>query len=252
MKLTIEEQIINGVPISHYRIDDDQPRKLIIGCHGFMSHRYSTISDVSLQLARRGYHVVTLDAFMHGERGDSSFLEASNEEQGEKLFDIIFQTVKDIKMLIEHLKEIEIIDSTKIGITGISMGGMMSYLAAATIPKISVVAEMIGTPDYITFVNDILAEPEQIEMYQSKLEQIAPFNPIDRLVQQKPIPILMCHGRQDEVVPINSVNQSYKVLRRYYKEQDCQNHVKYLKYFCKHEVPSEMKRAVYDWFELHL
>ncbi|HAX72231.1 MAG TPA: hypothetical protein DCY20_01770 [Firmicutes bacterium] len=252
MRLMIEDEIINGVPLTHYRIDDDMPRKLIIGCHGFMSNRFSTISDIALQLARLGFHIVTLDAYMHGERGDSSFLEASNEEQGEKIFDIIFHTANDIKGLVEHLKQKPEINTNKIGITGISMGGMTSYLCAAMIPEIQVVAEMIGTSDYLTFVHDILEDPEQIELYQEKLQQIAPYNPIDLLLKQDPIPILMCHGRQDEVVPINSVNQAYKRLATHYKEKECKEQLKYLKYFCKHEVPSEMKRAVYDWFKDYL
>ena len=251
MRIIVEDASIHGIPTSHYRIDDHVKRPLVVACHGFESDRFSTISDVAMQLARRGYHVMTLDAYMHGERSDERFTRANDQQKGEMIFDIIFQTVQDIKLLLTTLATQPLIETTQVGVTGISMGAMTAHLAAVTLPSITVIADMIGTPDYLSFVKDITGE-EGLRAYSDKLEMVAPFNPIALYLEQAPKAVLLCHGRSDEVVPINSVNTSYKKLSTYYKEQTCGAQAKYMKYFCKHEVPTEMKRSVYKWFETHL
>ncbi len=251
MKIVVEDVWMNDVPTSHYRMDDEVARPLVIACHGFQSDRFATVCDVAMQLARRGYHVVTLDAYMHGERSDVRFTSANDQQKGEMIFEIIFQTVEDIKKLIQTLEHHPLVLTDQIGITGVSMGGMTAHLTGATVPNVKVIVDMIGTPDYVTFVQDILGE-ENMSAYADEVNAMTPLNPIALYLAQEPKKILMCHGRHDNVVPINSVNRAYEQLVSYYQSVNQKDQVKYLKCFCQHEVPTEMKRAVYQWFETHL
>ena len=250
MRLIIQDEFMEHIPTTHYTCDDDTPRQLLVVCHGFKGERHD-VADIALSLARHGYYVVTLDAFMHGERVSKLFSQANDQEKGELIFDIIYQTTDDIKQIIQMLEMRPHILCDEVGITGVSMGGMTAHLVAATHEKVSVVADMIGTPDYLMFLTDLLGG-EALEAYADKVEIIRQRNPITLYQQQTSKAILCCHGRSDEVVPINGVNQSYKTLATHYKAHEAGDRVKYMKYFCKHETPSEMKRMVYRWFLTHL
>lgn len=50
----------------------------------------------------------------------------------------------DLTILLDYLEMRPDIDSTRIGMTGISLGGMHSWLTAALDERVSVAAPMIG------------------------------------------------------------------------------------------------------------
>ena len=68
-------------------------------------------------LAKAGYFVAGTDAYREGELDQNSYTD-----------DTIFE---DFQYVLEHLKNLDIVDVEKIGTIGFCMGGRHGYLAAA-------------------------------------------------------------------------------------------------------------------------
>ena len=56
----------------------------------------------------------------------------------------LLDNVWDVMILLDYLETRPDVDSARIGITGVSLGGMHSWLAAALDERIAVAAPMIG------------------------------------------------------------------------------------------------------------
>ncbi|CAN7045689.1 unnamed protein product [Brassica rapa subsp. trilocularis] len=101
--------------------------------------------------ASRGYVAIGLDSRYHGERADSktAYQDAlvSSWKNGNTM-PFIFDTVWDLIKLAEYLTQREDIDPKRIGITGISLGGMHAWFAAAVDTRYSVAAPLIGVQGF--------------------------------------------------------------------------------------------------------
>ena len=60
----------------------------------------------------------------------------------------LFDTVWDVMRLIDYLETRDDVDARRIGLTGISKGGMETYLAAAVDPRIAVAVPLIGVQSF--------------------------------------------------------------------------------------------------------
>ncbi len=49
-----------------------------------------------------------------------------------------------VKVLLDYLESRDDVDPTRIGMTGVSLGGMHTWLVAAADPRVAVAAPMIG------------------------------------------------------------------------------------------------------------
>jgi dienelactone hydrolase len=78
----------------------------------------------------------------------------------------IFDTVWDLIKLAEYLTQRDDIDPKKIGITGISLGGMHAWFAAAADTRYSVVVPLIG----VQVLNKIAATMRPILPCMSEYE----------------------------------------------------------------------------------
>lgn len=248
MKRIVENSIINNIPVTEYYEDTDAKRPLIFYIHGFTSNREDGIIDIGLQLSKRGFFVVSLDAYMHGDRLDNRFKNASEIEKQKMIFEIIIQTAKDITKLMDHYKNIKLVDVSRIGITGISMGGMITYFTAAHNPLIKVAVPLIGTPTFIDLAMYSFNEKSEDFFKEIKvLEQIDPIKFIQNFATK---PLLILNGNKDKVVPIEGSRLAYNKLLPFYKNNE--HKLKLIEYEVSHDTPPSMRLAMYDWFAKYL
>ncbi|KAK9905832.1 hypothetical protein WJX75_007214 [Coccomyxa subellipsoidea] len=105
--------------------------------------------------AQRGYLTAAIDCHYHGRRclpggaGRHCYEDAlvrAWREGIERPF--LLDNVWDLTILLDYLETRPDIDSSRIGMTGISLGGMHSWLTAALDERVAVAAPMIGVQNF--------------------------------------------------------------------------------------------------------
>jgi len=125
------------------------PRPVVLWLHG----TGSSAMDMRVHLKRYaslGCIACAMDTRYHGARGGlSSYMEAlqrawSHGEERPFIYDSVF----DLMVLLNILVDLEEVDASRIGITGISLGGMHSWFLAAADERVSATAPMIGVQGF--------------------------------------------------------------------------------------------------------
>ena len=126
--------------------------------------------------ANMGFLACAIDSRYHGERGDpQQYTQAlvaawhANKKGGEPSTQqrpFMYDTAWDLTKIMDWLCTRTDVDPLRIGITGVSLGGMHSWLAAAADPRIAAVAPLIGVQGY-RFALDH-------EMYTGRVGSIQP------------------------------------------------------------------------------
>jgi dienelactone hydrolase len=128
-----------------------QRRPAVILLHG-TGGRKESMSSYLASLARAGFVAVAIDGRYHGERTgpqEGSYVDAilrAYRTGGERPF--LYDSVWDIMRLIDYLETRPDVDASRIGLMGISKGGMETYLAAAVDPRISAAVPIRGVQSF--------------------------------------------------------------------------------------------------------
>jgi dienelactone hydrolase len=131
------------------------PRPAVIALHGTGGNKDSSqTAELVLKAARAGFIGVAIDGRFHGERipGGSGAAEynvamtqAFKSGQGHPFF---YDTTWDVMRLIDYLATRKDVDAARIGLTGISKGGIETYLAAAADPRVAAAVPYIGVQSF--------------------------------------------------------------------------------------------------------
>ncbi|XP_058785125.1 uncharacterized protein LOC131660027 [Vicia villosa] len=130
--------------------DKQIKRPAVVFLHG--TNKYKEFLRPLLEAyASRGYIAISVDSRYHGERAKSAttYRDAliSAWRTGNTM-PFIYDTVWDLIKLADYLTQREDIDPSRIGITGISLGGMHAWFAAAADTRYAVVAPIIGVQGF--------------------------------------------------------------------------------------------------------
>jgi dienelactone hydrolase len=128
-------------------------RPVVIALHGTGGNKSDELPLLRI-LAKRGFVAVAIDGRYHGERshsvrGSADYQAAilrAFEHGGEHPF--YFDTVWDVMRLIDYLQTRDDVDGSRIGLYGVSKGGIETYLTAAVDPRISVAIPCIGLESF--------------------------------------------------------------------------------------------------------
>ncbi|KAF8095695.1 hypothetical protein N665_0326s0037 [Sinapis alba] len=231
--------------------------------------------------ASRGYVAIGLDSRYHGERADSktAYQDAliSSWKNGNTM-PFIFDTVWDLIKLAEYLTQREDIDPQRIGITGISLGGMHAWFAAAVDTRYSVAAPLIGVQRFRWAIdNDAwqarvnslkpVFEVAKIDMEKSEIDKevvekvwdrIAPglasqFDAPYSLPVIAPRPLYLLNGAEDPRCPLGGLVVPLKRAKKAYKKTASPGNFKFVaEDGVGHQVTSFMIKESSDWFDKFL
>lgn len=213
------------------------PYPCVILLHGIGSSKESWWEDNSFssggqltkKLLKSGFAVLTLDAEYHGERSANNDFESPEVFTFQKGWymrarDMIVQSVIEHRRAMDYLATRNEIDTSRLGIIGYSMGGMMTFNLTAVDPRIKVA---------VACVAPILKEPYSA----MAVHNFAPF-----ITSQ---PFLMLMGNTDE--------------RNYTKEEAQQLHdiiisntKEMVFYESGHKLPGEWTKRATEWMEKYL
>ena len=126
---------------------------MVIALHGTGGNK-DNIADIVLKAARAGFIGVAIDGRFHGERTKAG---SGADEYNQAIADAFksgeahpfyYDTTWDVMRLIDYLATRKDVDAKRIGLTGISKGGIETYLAAAADPRIAAAVPYIGVQSF--------------------------------------------------------------------------------------------------------
>ncbi len=130
-------------------------RPVVIALHGTGGSKDNEqIATIALKAAQAGFISVAIDGRFHGERTragtgaaeyNAAIFQAFKTGQGHPFY---FDTTWDVMRLIDYLTTRQDVDPARIGLTGISKGGIETYLTAAADERVAAAVPYIGVQSF--------------------------------------------------------------------------------------------------------
>jgi dienelactone hydrolase len=130
-------------------------RPVVIVLHGTGGTKDSgQVSELALKAAQAGFIGVAIDGRFHGERTkagtgaveyNAAIARAFATGEGHPFY---YDTAWDVMRLIDYLATRKDVDAARIGLAGISKGGIETYLAAAADTRVAAAVSYIGVQSF--------------------------------------------------------------------------------------------------------
>jgi dienelactone hydrolase len=159
-----------------------------------------------LRWMRAGIGVCAVDLPGHGERRDDDL------QRPERAFEVVERMLEEIDGVLEALWSLGLFDSGRVGIGGVSGGGMAAlarlcephgFACASVEATCGSWASLRGRP--------IFTDPETWARARA-------IDPMGRLEQWREIPLQVIHARHDEWVPASGQREFTGALRERYRD----------------------------------
>ena len=132
---------------------------VVICLHGTGGSKDATaIKDLLYRFSKLGFMAVAIDARYHGERvkavqGRNNYVEAivkawQNKDSTHQQCPFLFDTVYDLWRLVDYLTTRPDVEANRIGMMGISMGGIETWMAASVDTRIKVAVPAISVQSF--------------------------------------------------------------------------------------------------------
>ncbi len=256
-------------------------RPVVIALHGTGGNKDNDqIAEIVLKAAQAGFIGVAIDGRFHGERTragegaeeyNAAIAQAFRSGQGHPLY---YDTTWDVMRLIDYLVTRKDVDATRIGLTGISKGGIETWLTAAVDRRVAVAVPYIGVQGFAwgldngqwrarvaTFESAIETAAKESgksarqvsfvrEFYARVLPGIdGPFDAPGMLPFIAPRPLLVVNADSDANTPIAGVRLAVESARAAYAEEDASEKLQLvIEENTPHRVNPEAIDAGIAWF----
>lgn len=209
------------------------------------------IARLSEQLVGHGLIAVAIDGRYHGERAapgarSAEYVNAMlRAYRTRKEHPFLYDTVWDVLRLIDYLQTRDDVDARRVGATGISKGGMETYLAAAADPRITVAVPVIGVQSF-RWALDNDAWQSRVSTFQNAVDAAAADQGVTRVTADvvrkfydrvvpgiysefdapamlpliAPRPLLVINGDSDPRTPLPGVQESAAAAEARYRALD--------------------------------
>src|SRR6059036_789987 len=248
------------------------PRPAVIVLHGTGDSKEGMLG-LTVDLAARGFVAVAIDGRYHGERTKSGYEEAIlRAYKTGKEHPFIYDTVWDVMRLIDYLETRDDVDSKRIGLLGVSKGGMETYLASAADPRIAVAIPCISVQSFrwalennrwqarvgtIQFAVEGAARSQGAELetqfVRTFYDRVVPgiyseFDGPAMLPLIAPRPLMVINGDSDSLTPMPGVTlAANSASEAYAKAGAKEKFVLRVQKNTGHSVNGDSLRAAIDW-----
>jgi dienelactone hydrolase len=206
-------------------------------------------------LAQKGFVAVAIDGRYRGERQNGKSLEAAMVEalRTGKGRPFLLDTAYDITRLLDYLETRPDVDATKIGMTGFSEGGILTWMCAVLDDRIKAAAPIIG----VTCFGETLSAAEgpevqaRVRLFDAVLKEYAMDlgetqvngkvlraawdklvpGMLDRFDAPRMVPLIAprpllihCH-EQDEIFPLAGAQKVFAAAKARYAEQKAEDRI---------------------------
>ena len=254
------------------------PRPVIIALHGTGGNK-DNMANLVLKAARAGFIGLAIDGRFHGERTragngsdeyNAAIAETFKTGKGHPFY---FDTSWDVIRLVDYLVTRKDVDAARIGLTGISKGGIETYLAAAADPRIAVAVPYIGVQSFkwsldngqwrarIATIQDafdasvvLAGKKDDADFVREFYARVAPgidgaFDGPEMLKLIAPRPLLVVNADSDANTPIAGVRLAVRAAQPVYAANNASDRLQLMiEEDTPHRVNPEAVDAGIAWF----
>ncbi len=201
------------IPALLVRPEVERPLPAALLQHGYGASKEDVL-PIALALASYGFIVLTPDAWGHGERLPASGPNWMTASSADYFLTVVRHTLEDTREVLSDLAALPGVRAEAIVAAGFSMGAMVSLLLAVEDERVAGVISVAGSP-----LPDLLpvrlfggALPgAEVQAWARAHDVVAQ---IERLA---PRPLLLQHGRADDMVPAGGTLRLYAAAQPYYE-----------------------------------
>lgn len=256
-------------------------RPVVIALHGTGGNKDGgEITGLVLRAVRAGFIGVAIDGRFHGERTKAGTGAAEYNDAIARAFKtgeghpFYYDTAWDVMRLIDYLDTRADVDASRIGLTGISKGGIETYLTAAADPRVAVTVSYIGVQSFkwalengqwrariatIQSAFDASASAAgkpagSVDFVREFYARVVPgidgqFDGPAMLSAIAPRPLLVINGDSDANTPIAGVRLSVAAAKPFYEAAKASDKLQLIiQENTPHRVNSESVDAGIAWF----
>ncbi|MEH7383546.1 esterase [Bacillus sp. JJ1533] len=252
----VEKMKIADIPVLHIvkKQLKDEKAPLIMFIHGFGSAKEHNLHYAYLY-AEEGFRVVLPEADYHGEREKG----LEELEMNFKFWDIVINEIKELQWMKDEIVGKGLVDETRIGVAGTSMGGIVTLGALTQYPWIKTAVSLMGSPYYEEFcrgqIEELKRHDIELPFSDAELEEkYAELRNYDLSIQPEKLngrPLFFWHGEKDKMVPFTYTYEFYQEIKPMYKGK--QENLSFIADTrADHKVTREGLLASVEWFKKHL
>jgi dienelactone hydrolase len=257
-------------------------RPVVIALHGTGGTKNDEL-PLLRKLAERGFIGVAIDGPWHGERskaakGSVEYQEAIFKKWKKpeaKRHPFYYDTVWDVMRLIDYLSTRDDVDVSRIGLYGVSKGGIETYLTAAIDQRVAVAVPCIGLESFKWALdnNDWQTRISTIQTaFDSAAKEAGVGNPTSEFVHQfyervvpgidgefdgpnmvlliAPRPMMAINGDSDSHTPLPGLKLCTDAAEGAYRAAGVPDHfVERIEEKTAHKVTADSQAAAIGWFE---
>ena len=169
-------------------------------------------------LSSQGIATLFLKMPYYGPRRPSGKRERMISEDPVKTVARVTQAVKDIRRAADWLESRKEVDAKRLGITGISLGGIVASLTASVEPRFKNSSFVLAGGDFATLFMESTELDDEREAWGSERitakqvgEALKPVDPLTYASRLKGRNVLMMNGRKDTVIPRVCTDQLWEL-----------------------------------------
>ncbi len=176
--------------------------------HGFGSEKTDFL-PLALVLAGFGFVVLLADAWGHGERrlaaGPAKTAEASTLHD----MTVVHHTIDDMRVAVDELMRRPDVRSDAVIVGGFSMGAICALVVGAEDPRVAGIVSIAGSP-LPDILNARFGGPSQTSDEAQRFAQA--HDVAAQGAALAPRPLLLSHGRHDDMVPVGGTLRLYNTV----------------------------------------
>ncbi len=164
--IQIERYEVNGLPYLEIVKEELKNKVLptVFFYHGWTNCKESVLVN-GYEVAQQNIRAIIPDAMFHGERSDGQPI----TEHFDDFANIVMASIDEFAVLMEDLVNRKVTDKDRIGVTGLSMGGITTCGIMATYPEVKAGDCLMGAPNFHDFVEIVAKEAFELEELPKEL-----------------------------------------------------------------------------------
>lgn len=238
------EQLIIGprdIPALLVRPISSGPHPGAILQHGYGASK-TDVLPLAHSLAAYGFVVLLPDAWGHGDRFPTEGPNWMTEISVDYFVQVVRETVDDLREAVSILASRPEVRADTLVMGGFSMGAVAALVAGFEDARVAGVVSMAGAPlpdlMHVTIFN---ARPPSEESRQ----WAAAHDVVNLLPHFAPKPLLISHGRNDDMVPFNGALRLYEAAQPLYAAHP--DHLALMEYSHTHTVSEAQVHDAVAW-----